>query len=235
MKKYSFLILIVIVSFFASCSKEENNGQDEMMPSKSFTYTDTLKIFSDDNLSSVTLAISSNDLEAFEDARSSLALLTDEESLDIDNNENLNEVNETLSKENSIQQNIDISFDILKIDSKSKVIRLGRKDVSLKSLTTIPELHSYSYSCIEADYDFFVKYIHNGSSFYGLTVYMGHKESWLSNWDYNFPQSYGGSSQNNSIYANPWNRNSPTWKLGAHCDTDLGPSLNYQVILIARN
>lgn len=229
MKKISFLFLIVLATLFVSCNKEDATISDKT----EISYSDTIEVFSADKLSSVVVAISSNDAESFNDLLNSLTVLTDIEDIDDFNDLKSQEINETSLSENYVSSNIDVSVDILKINTELKAIALGRKDIGLKSIA-IAKPHTYHYSCIESKYLFYVRYNHNGASELGLKVYMGHLDCMLCSWEMQNYLLFNSPQQNQQLIANPWNAHKSVYKVGANLVTDLGDSENFTVVLYAR-
>jgi len=230
MKKISFLFLIVLATLFVSCSKEDATISEKL----EISYSDTIEVFSADKLSSMIIAVSSNNNELLEDMKNSLMIDTD-----IDADEFISSINsinlksEELNETSSVQSNIsaDVSVSIIKINTDLKVIGLCGKDVDLKSVPLI-KTYTHHHDCVESEYDFFVKYKDGSGSQYGIDIYMGHKDCWLCSWEMpgGYTHVFGGEEE----YANPWNRHKSVYKLGADIVTDLGRVGNYEIVLYER-
>ena len=117
MNKCCVIIAIAFVCFFLSCSKDTESLDSVVNMSESFSYSDTIEIYSDDDLSSATIVVSSNDEESFLEAKSSLILISD---LEGNNFSNPNVDSDSLSSE--FEPGIVVNIDILKISSNSKIV-----------------------------------------------------------------------------------------------------------------
>jgi hypothetical protein len=227
MKKYCFIILIAIISVFASCSKEETAIQTGDGIQENFLKSDTIEIFSEDNQSSALVVISSNDAESFEDAKNSLILITD-----LNVTKNLVVKKDEKQVETPVNSGIEVQLDILKINTSLKTIGIGAKGNSFKD-GNLPSAHTYTYTCIESDWFLNVRFNYNSQSAKGILVKMGHLDCWLCGW--NYPDSewthYFESAHHHLIVSNPWNGQNDIYKLGARVVTDLSENQNYTIIL----
>lgn len=230
MNKCCVIIAIAFVCFFLSCSKDTESLGSVVDISESFSYSDTIEIYSDDDLSSATIVVSSNDEESFLEAKSSLILISD---LEGNNFSNPNVDSDSLSSE--FEPGIVVNIDILKISSNSKIVGIGHKNVELKSANQ-PTKHTYQYDCIESDYNMFVRFIYNPASETVVIAKFGRKDCWLCSWywSHQIDMWWWNSGHDDAFIGNQWNGEKSVWKLGVKVTTDLNRNVNYRVYLEAR-
>lgn len=225
MNKCCVIIAIAFLCFFLSCSKDAEHLESVIDMSESFSYSDTIEIYSDDDLSSATIVVSSNDEKSFLEAKSSLILKTDI------NVERLN----ANQQEYQIEQNdvcSEVEIDILDVKTNLSFIGISHKPSTFKGSYIEPTKKTYTYTCVEKDWLMSVEFDFISEYDTGIKVKFGHKDCWLCDWVYDsYYYLLSDRGQNGLTCSNPWNGKKSVWKLSAKVTTDLGKSENYDIVL----